>query len=65
MTPNQAHPTQPANPKTSTTVRTIQTFVSLLLLAASITFLMALRRMESNLDRGNTRPAPAAHRVVR
>lgn len=53
MTQRQAPPTQPATTKTSTAAKTIQAAVALLLLAASIPLLVALRRMESTLDRAN------------
>lgn len=70
MTPQQ-HPTtqpQPATSKgwtASTTSKVIQAVVALLLLAASIPFLAALRRIESTLDRANARPAPAASTLAK
>lgn len=78
MTPSQQHPnprntvtpqqhptTEPATTKTSTMAKTIQAVVALLLLAASIPFLVALRRIESTLDRANARPAPAASTLAK
>lgn len=70
MTPQQHHPTQP-QPATSkgwtssTTSKVIQAVVALLLLTASIPFLVALRRIESTLDRANARPDPAASTLAR
>lgn len=70
MTPQQHHPTQPqpATSKgwTSSTIsKVIQAVATIALVVVSIRMLVTVRGIESILDRGNARRAPAASTLAK
>lgn len=58
-------PQRPTTSKTSTIAKTIQAVAALALLAVSVPYLVALRRIESTLDRAAARRAPTASTLAR